>query len=127
MRRLSSFVSGRTVLPLLLCVLVGGGLFSPGCSSVTNDPPPVADSTFARILVELHLLEGRRQQDLGLPEAVDDTVLARYEVTPEDFERTLTHYSTHPSAFAALYNAVLDTLRAIEQDLPDPPSAESSR
>jgi len=127
MRRLSSVVSGRTLLPLLLGMLFVGALLSSGCSAVTNDPPPVADSTFARVLVELHLLDAQRRQGIVLPEAVDDTVFARYGVTREDFEQTLTHYSTHPSAFATLYNSVLDTLRAIEQDLPKPPSAESSR
>lgn len=124
---MSRFLSCRLLVPLFLCALSGGIVFTGGCSAVTSEEPRIADSTFARVLVELHLLNGQRQQGIDLPDAVDDTVLARYGVTQADFEQTLTHYSTHPSAFAALYNAVLDTLRAIEQDLPKPPSAESSR
>lgn len=117
----------RLLVPLFLCVLVGGILFTGGCSSVTSEEPRIADSTFARILVELHLLDGRRQRVSDLSTAAEDTVLSHYGVTRTDFEQTLTYYSTHPKSFSALYNAVLDTLRAIEQQLPDPSPASSSK
>lgn len=119
-------LSCRRVVPVLLCALLTGPFFTTGCTSVTGDEPPIADSTFARVLVELHLLDGRRQQGLALPTAVEDTVFAHYGVTRTAVEHTLKHYSTHPKSFAALYNAVLDTLRAIEQHLPAPPSSKSS-
>lgn len=121
------FLSYRLLVPVLICVLLGGPLLTTGCSAVESEDPPVADSTFARVLVEFHLLDGQRQHTAALPAAIEDTVLARYGVARADFEKTLTYYSTHPKDFSALYNAVLDTLRAIEQDLPEPPSSDSSK
>jgi hypothetical protein len=121
------FRSPRLLVPLLICVLLGSPVLTAGCSAIVTEDPPVADSTFARVLVELHLLDGRRRQGMTLPKAAEDTVLAHYGVTRTDFERTLEHYSSHPKAFTTLYNAVLDSLRAIEQDLPPAPSSAATK
>ncbi|PSQ95883.1 MAG: hypothetical protein BRD55_09680 [Bacteroidetes bacterium SW_9_63_38] len=127
MRRFPPSVPCRLLAPILLCAVLGGGaLLGTGCSVLSSEEPPVADTTFTRILIELHLLNGQRRQAIGLPPAAADTVLVNYGVSRTEFERTLEHYSTHPKAFSSIYDAVVDTLRSIEERLPEPSSRSSS-
>lgn len=102
-----------TARGLLLGVLVAGSLLVGGCSAFSTGERPVADSTFTRVLTELHLAHTRRSLE-GLPPRPNlrDSIFARYDVRPSAFDATLRYYSRRPEALARLYQSVIDTLRA---------------
>jgi hypothetical protein len=95
--------------------LLAGAAGLGGCSALTSEAPPVADSTFVETMVELHLLRARHEfyrdgrQDL---EALRDSVLLRHGLTEARFEAALRYYSKRPEAYEALSTAVVDTLSA---------------
>jgi hypothetical protein len=105
---------GTLLAPLLLCALVGLPALS-ACSSVSSSSPPLPDSTFSRLLVEMHLLSARADRDGALPAGIQDSILRRYEVPRAAFDATLRHYSRRPARLDALYDGVVDTLNALEQ------------
>lgn len=117
---------------LFLFLLVGGILGSTGCSSFTGEEPPLADSTFTRLLTDLHLTTVRGDRFTRKPPALTDSVFAFHGVRREAFDATLRYYSRRPDAFAALYTAVIDTLNAIrsqprQQSPPDPSDSTRTR
>lgn len=106
---LSSLRETPLFFVFLLFILFAG----VGCSDWIGENPPLADSTFTRVLVDLHMTTARGGQFTKLPPAPTDSVLAVHEVRREDFDATLRYYTQHPDAFATLYDAVIDTLRAL--------------
>lgn len=111
--RYSFFAPAGTGRRILLLCLLGPGLLA-GCSAVSSDSAPLPDSTFTRVLTELHLTAARRSIDAPYPSNLRDSVFARYRVRPAEFDASLKYYSRHPKAFKALYQSVLDTLRSVE-------------
>lgn len=111
---------------LLLGVLVFGVLV--GCSQFSSDPKPLPDSTFTRLLTELHLAGARERADAPYPRGLRDSIFARYGVRRTAFEATLKYYSHRPEAFEALYQPVLDTLMALQhaQRSPSTPTIPDS-
>ncbi len=102
----------QALLPALLCLLVGSSLLFGACSVASQDPP-LSDSTFSRILVDIHLLSARKARPASLPAGLYDSLLTHQGVQREDFRATLQYYTRHPDAFSSLYNNVIDTLKAI--------------
>lgn len=95
-------------------------LFSVGfaaCSNFPSDKPPVDDSTFSTVLIDLHLTAARAQHLDTLRPNLRDSVFAHHGVQQSEFEATLQYYSQRPDSFNSLYNGVLDTLNAIEGTL----------
>lgn len=114
--------------PILLgtaTLLVLGALSLPGCSSLTSERPPLPDSTFTRVLVETHLMTARSRLNRAFPPSLPDSILHRYDVQQDDIDATLRYYSERPAAFASLYNGVIDTLNAIQQNRSRRPSTDS--
>jgi len=107
----------------VLGVVLGLGLLA-GCSGFSSEKAPLPDSTFARVLTELHLAKTRSSIDAPPPPGLRDSILARYDVRPSDFDASLHYYSRHPRDFRTLYQSIIDTLQALEYperraDLPD--------
>jgi len=98
---------------LLCTALLGLGL--SGCASESTDAPPLPDSTFSRVLVEMHLLSARANHDEGLPRGASDSLLRHYDLAPGDVKEALRYYSRRPARLNAIYDAVIDTLSALEQ------------
>ena len=120
------------VLPALLSLLLLSPLVGTGCSSITGEDPPLADTTFAQVLTDLHMTTARSSEFTRLPPAVTDSVLHFHGVRREDFDATLRYYTRHPDAFASLYNAVIDTLSALrnrtyQRRTQSPTSPDSAR
>lgn len=106
--------SPTPVTGLLAAFLMAGALLgTSGCSLVTSEEPPLADSTFTRVLVDLHLTAVRADQFTRLPPAATDSVFAFHDVQPETFDATLRYYSRHPEDFGSLYDTVIDTLNSL--------------
>lgn len=104
---------GRVLAPLVLCALVALPPLS-GCSSFSSSPP-LPDSTFSRLLMEMHLVSARASRETALPAGIQDSILRRYRVDPEAFDATLRYYSRRPARLDALYDGVVDSLNALEQ------------
>lgn len=98
-----------------MAVFFLGGLVLAGCSPFSTERPPLPDSTFAHLLVEMHLVRGRAEPPRALPMGFPERVLRQHQVTRTEFDATMRHYSRHPKAFEALYNRVIDTLSAVQQ------------
>jgi len=110
----SSHTLARLLGPVLLCAgLVGLGL--GGCSSGSTRPAPLPDSTLSRVLVEMHLLSARAGRGEGLPPGAADSLLQHYGLERRDVEDALRYYSRRPARLDAVYDAVVDTLGALEQ------------
>lgn len=103
-------------LVLVLCFLL-----LIGCSRFSDDTPPVPDSTFTRVLMEMHLMEARSTLEPPLPPGLRDSILARYDLQPEEYEATLEHYSRNPQAFETLYQKVIDSLRSTRNTMREGP------
>lgn len=104
---------------LFVCViLVGAGLVS-GCTRFSSDSQPIADSTFVRVLTELHVTTARHNADAPTPRGLRDSVFARYGVRPADFDSTLKYYSRRPEEFKKLYGPIIDTLESLQFAPPD--------
>ena len=101
----------------MLGLLVVAGLVT-GCTGVSSAPPPLADSTFARVLTDLHLAQSRHRtlaNQLDAPPPPRDSIFAHHSIRATAFEATLRHYSRHPGALAGIYQSVIDTLTARQQ------------
>jgi len=96
----------------LLGVVLGLGLLA-GCSGFSSAEEPLPDSTFTRVLTELHLAESRYTTNKPYPQDLRDSIFARYDVQPSEFDATLEYYSRRPETFGALYQSVIDTIQAL--------------
>ena len=104
----------HALFPTLLSLWVGSFLFFSACSMSTSDKPPLPDTTFARVLVDLHLLSARSSQADSLP-ASTDSLFTYHGIQREEFDATLRYYTRHPKHFSTLYNGVIDTLKALSE------------
>jgi len=111
------------VPPVALILLVL--LFLSACSgTVSADRPPLPDSVFTAILVDLHLVDA----DLALGDATDrvpdisdrgpvggarDSVLASNGATAAEFEETVTWWAERPEEFLTLYENVLEKINRL--------------
>lgn len=86
-----------------------------------NEPLPegvIDESRFAALLTDLYLAEGYfsvtsdfQFKALG-PDMVAtyDTLLAQYQVTPEELDRSTTYYLQHKDACNRIYEQVMENL-----------------
>jgi len=93
--------------------VVLGLFFLAGCSTFSSEEKPLPDSTFARVLTDLHLADARRSMEgLPTPPGLRDSILSHHGVRPSDLEATLRYYSRRPRIFGAFYQSIIDTLQA---------------
>jgi hypothetical protein len=109
---------------LLLTACLCTALLTGGCSGFTEPPPPMADSTLAVVLVDLHLAKARAEHE-GTRIA-RDSVLRHHGVRPPVFEETLDYYVRHPNAYATIYERVIDSLRSLQSGLRMPSSRQGA-
>jgi len=104
--------------------IIGLGMLV-GCSGVSTSDEPLPDSTFTRVLTELHMASTRQSQDVATPPHLRDSIFARYHVEPAEFEATLRHYARRPDRFDAMYQTVIDTLQALRRPDRRTPDSQS--
>ncbi|PIQ62218.1 MAG: hypothetical protein COV99_06980 [Bacteroidetes bacterium CG12_big_fil_rev_8_21_14_0_65_60_17] len=101
------------MLPLLTSCSIGPG----------TDRPPLDDSTFVHVLLDLHLVDaqvalGNSRGTTGenAPEmsshavSMRDSILARHEATAAEFEETVSWWASRPEQFLTLYEDVLERI-----------------
>ncbi|MFK7845861.1 MAG: DUF4296 domain-containing protein [Rhodothermales bacterium] len=99
---------------LLICFLLSA------CSNQdTSDVlPPLSDSTMVQVLIELHLAEARadffQEDQIGY----QDSILAHYGISQQDFENNMSFYKENPDIYHKIYSTVLDEL-SDERFLPE--------
>lgn len=101
------------IVPIVIALLLPLGF---SCSSWSASPP-IADTTFSSILVELHLLSARGRQKSPVPVQLRDSILSKYGADSTEFEKTLHYYRRRPEDFERLYRTVVDTLKSIQSQV----------
>lgn len=94
-------------------LMMGGGALS-GCAT---ESPPLSPETMTAVLVDLHLSEVRSEVSDDARPVPRDTVLAWHDVSPATFEAAEAHYTDHPSAYRDVYEAVVDSLQGVRDDV----------
>ncbi len=112
---------------ILLVFLLGSPAVFSACSTFSSGDPAVPDSTLSKVLVELHILSARHRRGLEPPPGLRDSVFQQYGVDSTDVHRTLQYYSQHPKKLEALYDGVIDSLRALETKVKRPRNSSSTR
>ncbi len=104
---------------LMLCVVVAG------CSHEATPPADVfSETTMVDFLEQAYLLEGfyaietGYQYDTLHPEmlASYDSLLASYDITRDDFERSVRWYGDHPDIYERVHDSVLARIDAAMED-----------
>jgi len=104
----NGFYLGGYAAGCLLCGLLL--IASAGCS---DEKPPLDTETMRTVLVDLHLAESRLTTpgvDTRLPR---DSVLARHNIAPAQFDSAHAYYIRHPGTYRDVYQEVVDSLRAV--------------
>ena len=103
------FQHGKAAAAVMLCVLVGLGTMGCGAS----DPePPVADSTMAGVLTDLHVHAAHQKLFPATASTAPESLLAAHGLDQRRYTKAVRYYLDHPGAYAALYEAVIERLSA---------------
>ena len=102
-------LSRSPALPFL-AYLLPALLILPGCSAITSEEPPIADSTMVEVLIELHLADARLDLQYEVVPAVRDSILFKHGLDEQRFLAILDYYADHPEEYSALYTTVLDRI-----------------
>ncbi len=114
-------VSPACRVPSLALVLLVLPALTACSGNASTDRPPLPDSVFTAILVDLHLVDA----DLALGDTADrvpnmsdggpvggarDSVLASHGATTAEFDDTVTWWAERPEEFLTLYEDVLEKI-----------------
>lgn len=86
------------------------------CSVFPTEAPPVADSVMVDVLVELRMADSRAFVELRPTPGLRDSILARYEVSPEAYEAAAQYYVDHPETYSEVLSQVRDVLLEARTD-----------
>jgi len=75
------------------------------------------EDTLVSVVVDLHLLEARREVVGDTHPALRDSILAAYGVTHQDLNDAIRWYTDRPDDYIAVYNRIIDSLSAEEAEL----------
>ncbi len=81
----------------------------PACSDIGR---PMDEPTLVSLIVDLHLLEARRELVADAHPTLRDSVLAVHGVSHDEFQDAILYYSDRPDDYVSLYNRVIDSLSA---------------
>ena len=88
-----------------------------------NTPPPglIDRDKFARVMVDVQLIEGMRVHKLGPRRQNMVNMVPMYEgvfekhgITEEEFRKTFDYYKDHPDLMKEVYEQVVDSLTTLE-------------
>lgn len=95
---------------IVLCSLALG-MWSCSPEASERKAPPIEDSVFVDVLVDLHLADARREVE-PTPPGLRDTVLATHGLDEAQLQEVVDYYARNPEAYARVYEQVLDRLHA---------------
>jgi hypothetical protein len=107
-------MASRSAATLLVAGALATTLAASGCSGVA---PPVHEETLIAVIVDLHLLEARRELVADAHPALRDSVLGAHGVTHEELQDAIRYFTDRPDEYVSIYNRVIDSLTAEEADL----------
>lgn len=93
------------VLPALLFLLAS-------CTPVPQAEPPISDSLFVEVLIDLHLASARAAHLPDWPAETREALLARHGLDSATLDHAFRYYSEHPDAYLQRYTELLDRLSA---------------
>lgn len=90
-----------------------------------SEPKGLMDTaTLANFLTEAHIIEGYSEaivpnkQDSIRINAAYDSLYAKYNITPADYDSSMVYYSHHPDLLEAVYERVTKNLKKIRDSYP---------
>ena len=95
-----------------------------GCGG-SQPAPPVADSTMAALLTDLHARAASRELFAEQAATGTDTLLAAHGLDQRRYRDAMRYYLEHPGAYAELYDMVIERLSAARYP-PEPAEADTT-
>ena len=86
----------------------------PACSDLGR---PIDEQTLVSVIVDLHILEARRELVADTHETLRDSILAAHGMTSDDLYEAIRYYTDRPDEYVSIYNRVIDSLSAEEAEL----------
>ncbi len=93
------------LMPLLLLAV-------QGCGFVANDRPPVTDSLYAEVLIDLHLAATMAKRGETPPFSAD-SILALHGIDSVAYQQAALYYGRHPEEAADVYGRAMDRLSTL--------------
>ena len=97
-------------------------LFS--CSAIKKEQPPIQESKFADLMIELYANEGifagtynLDSVSAGLLVARNEATLKKHGVSKQEFIATYAYYDVHKKELEKLYQVALDSITARRERL----------
>ena len=78
---------------------------------------PLSEEQLVSVVVDLHLLEARRELVSDAHPHLRDSILAVHGITHDRLEAAIEYYAERPDEYVSLYNQVIDSLSAEEAQL----------
>lgn len=101
-------------------------LVLPACVKVEIPPDVLPPEQMASILVDIHLLEGRRSGDKvlysenHLMEDYYKAIFEKHSITDEQYRRSHHFYTQYPDLFSKIYDQVIEDLQLLQVEITDP-------
>ena len=102
-------IAPRTAANLALIFGLTTTFAATGCSGAG---PPMDEDTLVAVIVDLHLLEARRELVADTNPALRDSLLAANGVTHEELQDAILYFTDRPDEYVSIYNRVIDSLTA---------------
>ena len=102
------------ILSFILCLI----LLSCGNQQKETPQDILSENSFINLLKDIHLAEAKFElhKTKGMENAKNElahnynTIYETYEITVDDFDKTLDYYAQHPEQLEKIYTSVLEQL-----------------
>ena len=111
---LKSYVCNMKISSFILCLI----LLSCGNQQKETPQNILSENSFINLLKDIHLAEAKFElhKTKGMENAKNElahnysTIYENYEITIDDFDKTLDYYAQHPEQLEKIYTSVLEQL-----------------
>ena len=111
---LKSYVCNMKILSFILCLIL------IGCGNQQKETPQdiLSENIFINLLKDIHLAEAKFElhKTKGMENAKNElaynysSIYKKYEITLDDFDKTLDYYAQNPEKLEKIYTRVLEQL-----------------
>lgn len=82
-----------------------------GCREIGQ---PMTEKELVAVIVDLHVLEARRELIADAHPALRDSILDSHGITHDRLRAAIEYYADRPDEYVSIYNQVIDSLSAEE-------------